>query len=78
MTEITTTDIVLAAYLKTMWCTLADIEVTGNKGEFYFTNVDDKILSDYNRGQARVEPVTFNNAIRQLTSAVNRIKRHGR
>ena len=67
-----TTDIVLAACLRTQGYTLEDIEVVGNKGTFCFREVDDQILEDYDLGKCLVEPVAFNNTIKQLTTSVRR------
>lgn len=67
-----TTDIILAAYLRTQGHELQDIEITGNKGTFVFAPVDDNILVDYDLGKCLVEPVAFNNTIKQLTTSVRR------
>lgn len=68
-----TTDIVLAATLKTLGYMLVDIEVQGTKGTFVFGNVDVDFLTQFDLGKHRVEPVEFNNAIKQLTTSVRRM-----
>lgn len=67
-----TTDIVLAATLKVHNYVIVDIEKTGNKGTFCFNAVDDEIISKYDLGQMLVEPASFNNAIKALTTATRR------
>lgn len=68
-----TTDIVLAATLKTLGHGLLDIEVQGTKGTFVFGEVDPDFLTQFDLGKQRVEPVEFNNAIKQLTTSVRRM-----
>lgn len=68
-----TTDIVLAAYLKIIGCQMIDIEKQGQKGTFVFEGVADDLLVTYDLGQALVEPVAFNNAIKSLTTSVRRL-----
>lgn len=68
-----TPDIVLAAFLKLQGCVMADIEKQGTKGTFVFEDVSDDLLKAYDLGQGRVEPVTFNNAIKMLTTSVRRM-----
>ena len=70
--EFGTADIVLAATLKTMGHQLSHIDKVGNKGTFYFTDIPDEIISQFDIGQLRVEPVAFNNQIKQLTTSVRR------
>lgn len=67
-----TTDIVLAAYLKLSGCQMLCIEKQGQKGTFVFKDVADDLISQYDLGAARVEPVSFNNTIKQLTTSVRR------
>lgn len=71
--EYKTSDIVLAAYLKISGCTIARIEKQGQKGTFVFDNVNDQLIRTFDFGDARVEPVAFNNAIKQLTTCVRRM-----
>jgi len=73
MNEYKTTDIVLAAYLKLNGCTMVKIEKQGQKGTFVFDDVDTTLLDAYDLGKASVEPVTFNNAIKALTTSVRRM-----
>jgi hypothetical protein len=68
-----TSDIVLASYLRLSGFTLTEITKDGNKGTFVFSSVTDEAVNDYDLGNARVEPVAFNNTIRQLTTSVRRI-----
>jgi len=49
------------------------IEKQGNRGIFCFADVDDSVLSDFDLGKCLVEPVSFNNAIKALTTATRRI-----
>lgn len=68
-----TTDIVLAAVLKLKGYELDEIIRNGNKGTFVFAGVDDEVIEEFDLGKSRVEPVTFNNAIKQLTTSVRRM-----
>ncbi len=71
-TTIETQDIVLAASLKILGYKLDTIEKVGNKGIFFFSDVDDSVINDYDLGNLRVEPVSFNSAIKALTTASRR------
>lgn len=73
--EFETTDIVLAAVLKVKMCELTNIVRNGNTniGTFVFSNVDDKLLNEFNLGKSLVDPITFNNTIKQLTTSVRRM-----
>lgn len=68
-----TPDIVLAASLKVCGFDLDSIELNGNKGIFVFNEVDKDFLMDFDLGKVVVEPVTFNNTIKQLTTSVRRM-----
>jgi hypothetical protein len=68
-----TSDIVLAAMLKVKGQKLDRIEKQGNRGIFCFTEVDEAMLTEFDLGNAMVEPVSFNNAIKALTTATRRI-----
>lgn len=68
-----TSDIILAACLKLHQHVMVSIEISGSKGTFVFSNVDDVLLSEYDLGNLRVEPVSFNNTIKQLTTSVRRM-----
>jgi hypothetical protein len=72
--DIELTDIVLSATLKCMGYSLDKIEKHGNKGIFFFSDVDDHVIVNYDLGNLKVEPVAFNSAIRSLTTAVRRIE----
>lgn len=71
--EYKTTEIVLASYLKLNGCQMLRIEKQGQKGTFVFKSVDDDLVRTYDLGNARVEPVAFNNTIKQLTTSVRRM-----
>lgn len=71
--EYKTSDIVLASYLKLNGCQLLKIEKQGQKGTFVFEHVPLNLIHLYDLGNARVEPITFNNTIKQLTTSVRRI-----
>jgi len=68
-----TQDIVLAATLKVHGYKLERIEKEGNRGSFCFADVDDAEIQAYDLGQQTVEPVSFNNAIKALTTAARRV-----
>jgi hypothetical protein len=71
--HIETSDIVLAASLKVKGYKLDRIEKQGNRGVFCFADVDDNTLTEFDLGKSLVEPVSFNNAIKALTTATRRI-----
>lgn len=73
MKKYKTSDIVLASTLKIKGSKLVDIEISGTKGTFVFEDVDKQILLDFDLGNILVEPVTFNNTIKQLTTSVRRL-----
>jgi len=68
-----TTDILLAAVLKIKGYHLSSIDVKGNKGTFHFDNVPESTVLDYDLGDTLVEPVLFNNTIKQLTTSIRRM-----
>ena len=72
-TDIQTQDIVLAASLKSLGYRLETIEKVGNKGIFFFNDVNSDIIQDYDLGNLLVEPISFNSAIKALTTASRRI-----
>jgi hypothetical protein len=63
----------LAAALKVRGYKLNHIEKVGNKGIFFFDDVDDTVINDYDLGNLLVEPVAFNSAIKALTTASRRM-----
>lgn len=67
-----TTDIILAAVLKLKGYEMTEILRNGNKGTFVFENVQEDDLTEFDLGKTMVEPVTFNNMIKQLTTSVRR------
>jgi len=73
-----TSDIVLAACLRLKEIEMIDIELIGNKGTFVFANVDPNVINEYDLGRSSVEPVSFNNAIKQLTTSVKRMTQRTR
>lgn len=75
MEEFKTQDIVLAASLKYFNYTLNRIERAGSKGIFVFESVTEQFIQDYDLGKIKVEPVAFNNNIKQLTTSVRRMLR---
>jgi hypothetical protein len=71
--EYKTTDIVLAAFLRLRGYGLQRIEKEGFKGTFVFSDVNSDDVQMYDLGSATVEPVTFNNTIKFLTTSVRRL-----
>lgn len=71
--EFKTPDIILAAYLRLLGHQMDRIEKQGNKGTFVFTDIPADVVSGYDLGNAQVEPVAFNNMIKQLTTSVRRM-----
>lgn len=71
--HVETSDIVLAATLKVKGFRLERIEKDGKRGIFCFADVETRVLNEYNLGQSMVEPQSFNNAIKALTTATKRI-----
>ena len=72
-TEYRTSDIILAACLRVHGFVMTSIEKQGNKGTFVFSNVTDDFILNYDLGKILVEPIAFNNAIKQLTTSVRRM-----
>lgn len=68
-----TPDIVLAASLKVCGFDLESIDLVGNKGIFVFVDVDKDFLIDFDLGKILIEPINFNNTIKQLTTSVRRM-----
>ena len=73
MREYKTTDIILAACLCLNDIEMTEIVVNGNKGTFCFESVDENFIERYDLGKILVEPVAFNNKIKQLTTSVRRM-----
>jgi hypothetical protein len=71
--DIETQDIVLAATLKVLGYRLETIQKVGNKGIFFFKDVSESVVNDYDLGNLKVEPVSFNSAIKALTTASRRM-----
>ena len=72
LTDLETTDIVLAAYLKVKNYRLIEILKNGNKGTFVFIDVPESIINGYDLGNAEVEPKALNYEIKALTTAARR------
>jgi len=68
-----TSDIVIAAYLRIEGVELTTIEKVHNKGTFVFKDVPEELITKFDLGQATVEPMTFHNMIKHLTTSVRRI-----
>lgn len=68
-----TTDIVLAACLRVSGFIMKQIEVAGTRGTFVFEDVSSDFLTEYDLGKTCIEPVAFNNTIKQLTTSVRRM-----
>ena len=73
MNEYNTSDIILAACLKLNGYQMTSIERNGKKGIFVFNDVNDSFITEYDLGNIKVEPVAFNNTIKQLTTSVRRM-----
>lgn len=71
--HVETSDIVLAATLKVQGFRLDRIEKDGKRGIFCFSDVETAAITKFNLGQALVEPVALNNAVKALTTATKRI-----
>jgi hypothetical protein len=71
--HIESSDIVLAAALKVKGYKLDRIDKQGNRGIFCFADVDTEVLAEFDLGKCLVEPISFNNAIKALTTATRRI-----
>lgn len=71
--EYRTSDMNLAAFLRLNKCQMLRIEKVGQKGTFVFSNVPDELIETYDLGNGLVEPVAFNNAVKQLTTSVRRM-----
>lgn len=71
--EFRTTDIVLAACLKVNGFSMTLIERNGNKGTFVFTDIPETFIEQFDLGNTKVEPIMFNNTIKQLTTSVRRM-----
>lgn len=70
-----TTDIILAAYLRIVGIEMVEMVREGARGTFVFNNNErvEEFIRLFGLGQATVEPVSFNNMIKQLTTAVRRL-----
>lgn len=73
MKKYQTSDIILAACLCLHEVEMSEIVVVGNKGTFHFNDVPDDFIARYDLGKILVEPIAFNNKIKQLTTSVRRV-----
>lgn len=71
--EYETRDIVLAATLRVLNFVMKDIVVDGTKGTFIFEDVPSQVIDDYDLQRIKVEPMSLNNMIKQLTTSVRRM-----
>jgi hypothetical protein len=72
-TSYATADIVQAATLKHKGFKLERIACVSSRGVFYFAEVPQDLLDQFDLGQSSVEPIGFNNEIRALTTAIKRM-----
>jgi hypothetical protein len=72
MNTFETSDIILAATLRVLGHKLVAIEKVGMKGTFHFNHVSEDVLNDFDCGKILVEPQSFNQQIRSLTTATRR------
>ena len=70
--QFSTTDIVLAAFLKVKGFKLVEIVRNGNKGTFVYENVPEALVNEYDLGAVTVEPKALNYEIKALTTAARR------
>lgn len=69
-----TSDINLAACLKLQGFELETIKkADDNKGIFVFNDIEQSYIDKFDLGKLLVEPVAFNNTIKQLTTSVRRM-----
>jgi hypothetical protein len=73
MKDIITSDIILSAFLKLNGVSLDQITKIGNRGQFHFSNVPLELIDAFDLSKALVEPVAFNNQVKQLTTACRRL-----
>lgn len=73
-TQFKTQDIILAAVLRLSNIKLEHINKVNGKGTFVFTGTDElkEFVEEFDLGNSVVEPVTFNNMVKSLTTAVRR------
>lgn len=69
-----TSDIVLASCLKINGFELETIDVDSHgRGTFVFINTTSEFIQQFDLGKLSVEPVAFNNTLKQLTTSVRRL-----
>lgn len=73
MEEFKTSDIILAACLRLDNHEMKRIELCGSKGTFVFDEIGEEYVGEFDLAKVRVEPVAFNNMIKQLTTSVRRM-----
>ena len=76
MSEFKTTDIVMAAYLKSNGVPLLRFDTEFNRTTFVFNaeDADEQLIQDYALGNGKVEPFIFYNTINQLKHTIKLIK----
>jgi len=72
METIQTTDIVLAAFLRVRGYKLSKIIKIGTRGTFVFEQVPTEVISEFDLGEALIEPKALNHEIKGLTTATRR------
>ena len=70
--DITTSDIILAAYLRVQGYKMIELTRNGNKGTFIFSEIPNEIINEYDLGRALIEPKALNFTIKELTTAARR------
>lgn len=72
LTSYSTTDIVIAATLKSQGHRLVDVRLDGQRGTFVFSNIPETTIQDFNFGNLRVEPSNFHTCVKQLSAIIRR------
>ncbi len=70
-----TTDIILASTLRTKGVKLDQIKMVDKKrGAFYFNDVSEELLLQFDAQQLDVEPIAFNQMRVSLSTAIKRLQ----
>lgn len=76
-TTFTTSDLIVAAYLVSRGVKVDKIVKVGTRGEFHFINTDPALVAilvtEFDLGNATVEPQSFHNYVKHLSQAVRRM-----
>ena len=67
-----TTDITLAATLRTIGYPLQDLYTEGRRGYFVFENIPTHEIDAYEMGRLLVEPTAFHNNVKQLSEIIKK------